>query len=61
MRLPQSKRLRFTLAVIIANFIIFGWGIYHGANLESLGSGLAFINSPLFMYILGDSYRPSKK
>lgn len=60
MRLPQSKRLRFSVAVIIANFIIFGFGIYHGTDLGDLGVGLAMINSPLYAYTLGDSYRASK-
>ena len=60
LRLPQSKRLRFSVAVIIANFLIFGFGIYHGTDLGDLGVGLAMINSPLYAYILGDTYRASK-
>ena len=60
MKLPQSKRLRFSIAVIVANFMLFSFGVYHGADLGDLGVGLAMINSPLYAYILGDTYRASK-
>jgi len=59
MKLPKSKRLRFSTAVIVANFIIGGFGIYHNADLQALGIFLALSNSPLYVYILGDSFRPS--
>ena len=60
MRVPNSKRLRITIAGLIANFLIGGFGIYHGADLSALGTFLALANSPLYVYILGDSFRPSK-
>ena len=59
MKLPKSKRLRFSIAVIIANFIIGVIGILYGANLLTLGAFLSLSNSPLYIYVLGDSYRPS--
>jgi hypothetical protein len=59
MKLPKSKRLRFSIAVIIANFIIGFFGIIKGADLTALGTFLALSNTPLYAYILGDSFRPS--
>jgi len=61
MKLPKSKRLRFSIIVIIANFIIGIIGIKYGADLSALGTFLLLANSPLYVYILGDSYRPSIK
>ena len=60
LRLPQSKRLRFTVAVIVCNFIAVGFGIYHNADLQALGVCLALINTPLYAYVLGDTIRPSR-
>jgi len=60
MRIPQSKRLRITIAGLIANFVIGAFGIYFNADLAALGTFLALANSPLYVYILGDSFRPSQ-
>ena len=57
--LPKSKRLRFSVAVIIANFAIGVYGILKGADLSALGSFLALSNTPLYAYILGDTFRKS--
>ena len=59
MKLPKSKRLRFTIAIIVVNFLIGIYGISQGADLTELGTFLALSNTPLYVYILGDSYRPS--
>ncbi len=59
MRLPKSKRLRFCIAVIIVNFIMGIVGMLFGINLLTLGGFLSLSNSPLYVYVLGDSYRPS--
>ena len=58
-KLPASKRLRFSVAVIIANFVMGVFGIYYGADLGDLGMFLALSNTPLYVYILGDTFRPS--
>lgn len=55
----KSTRLKFSQYVITANFIVFCFGIYHGADLSDLGTGLAMINTPLVAYVLGRSYRGS--
>jgi hypothetical protein len=60
-KIPASKRLRFSIAVIIANFVMGVFGIYYGADLGDLGMFLALSNTPLYVYILGDTYRPSRK
>ncbi len=60
-KLPASKRLRFSVAVIIANFVMGVFGIYYVADLGDLGMFLALSNTPLYVYILGDTYRPSRK
>jgi hypothetical protein len=61
MTFPKSKRLRFSIAMIVLNFVIGIYGIHKGADLSALGSFLALANSPLYAYILGDSLRPSKE
>ena len=60
MKFTKSKRYKFAIGVLIANFIMFGFGILKGADLQSLGIGLAGVNTPLIFYILGETYRPSK-
>ena len=57
--MTKSKRFRLTIIVLVANFAIFMYGIYKGADLSSLGTGLSLLNTPLYAYILGESYRPS--
>jgi hypothetical protein len=59
MTIPKSKRLRFAICVIVANFLIGILGICKGADLTALGTFLALSNTPLYVYILGDSFRPS--
>ena len=61
MKITQSKRLRFSALAMIANYIIFAFGIHRGADLSALGAGLALINTPLFAYVMGDTIRASKK
>jgi hypothetical protein len=56
----KLKRFKFSIIVIIANFIIGAFGIYHTADLTALGTFLALSNTPLYAYILGDSFRPSE-
>tara|TARA_R110000824_G_scaffold252912_2_gene441753 strand:+ start:985 stop:1221 length:237 start_codon:yes stop_codon:yes gene_type:complete len=57
--MTKSKRFRITIAVLVANFAIFMYGIFKGADLSALGTGLSLLNAPLYAYILGESYRPS--
>ena len=57
----KSKRLRFTIAVIIVNYVIGFYAIKHGVDLAALGTFLALVNTPLYAYIMGESYRPSNK
>ena len=59
MNVPKSKRLRFSIAVIIANFAIGAFGIIKGSDLAALGTFLALSNTPLYAYILGDTIRKS--
>lgn len=59
MKLPKSKRLRFSIWVIVANFAIGALGILKSADLTALGTFLALSNTPLYAYILGDTFRAS--
>ena len=59
MRLPKSKRLRFAAIGLGINFLTVWGGMYFNAELVALGTCLLMINSPLYVYILGDSFRPS--
>lgn len=53
----DSTRLRFSVWVIIANFIIGIVGIFLGSDLTALGVFLAMSNTPLYAYILGRTFR----
>jgi hypothetical protein len=59
MNIPKSKRLRFSAIVIAANFIIGCLGIIYESDLTALGTFLALANTPLYAYILGDTFRAS--
>lgn len=55
----KSKRLRTMTVCIGVNFLLFGFGIYKGVDLQALGIGLAALNGPLYMYLWGETSRPS--
>jgi hypothetical protein len=55
-----SKRLKFSICVIVANFIIGIIGMFLGADLTALGVFLSLSNAPLYVYILGESLRPTQ-
>lgn len=58
---PNShSRLKITLGCLIANYIIVLIGMFKGVDLSDLGIGLAALNGPLYVYIYGQSVRPSK-
>jgi hypothetical protein len=59
MKIPQSKRLRFSVIVIAANFILGIVGIIQATDLAALGTFLALANTPLYAYVLGDTIRKS--
>lgn len=59
--MTKHKRLKFAIYTMIANFIIFGLGIFMGTDLAALGTGLALINAPAYSYIFGETIRPSIK
>jgi hypothetical protein len=55
----KNKRFKFSIWVIVANFMIGMFGIWHGADLTALGVFLALSNTPLYAFVLGDTFRPS--
>lgn len=55
----KSTRLRFSLYVIGINFILGIIGMIVGTDLTSLGVFLSLSNTPLYVYVLGASFRPS--
>jgi hypothetical protein len=59
--MTKSKRLKFTIFAVIVNFILAIYGINKGVDLTALGTFLALVNTPLYAYILGESFRPSKQ
>jgi|TARA_R100001530_G_scaffold17055_1_gene14833 hypothetical protein len=59
MKLSHSKRFWITIGALVVNFTIGIIGVYNDSDILALGEYLALANTPLFMYILGDSYRPS--
>ena len=58
-KITKSKRLGTSGMVLIANFVIFLYGISKGADLQGLGTGLAMLNAPLYVYLWGETSRPS--
>ena len=60
-KLPKSKRLRIVITALVLNFIIFGFGVFKGADLSDLGIGLAALNAPLYAYVLSETWKPSKQ
>lgn len=58
---PNNKtRVKITIACLAANFLIAAYGVHKGTDMSDLGTGLAMLNGPLYIYILGESIRPSK-
>jgi hypothetical protein len=58
---PNGKtRAKLTVCCLIANFALAGLGIIMKSSITDLGTGLALLNSPLYVYILAQSIRPSK-
>lgn len=55
----SSTRLRFSVWVIIANFIMGIVGMILGTDLTALGVFLGLANTPLYAYILGRTFRGS--
>jgi hypothetical protein len=55
----DNKRLKIALFTLGLNFIVFILGVTMKSDLSDLGTGLALLNSPVLMYILGDSIRRS--
>ncbi len=61
MKIPKSRRFRVAVSSLAINFLIFILGIYKGVDLSDLGIGLAALNSPVYVYIFGETNRPSEK
>jgi len=57
----KSKRLNTSTIVLACNFLIFVYGISQGSDLQNLGTGLAMLNAPLYVYLWGETSRPSGK
>lgn len=57
--LPKSKRFRFAFYAFHVYIIIGVVAMYKQADLVSLGTYLLMITTPVALYILGDTFRPS--
>ena len=61
MKITKSKRLKIVLGALIANFIIVIIAmIIGGVDLTALGTCLSLINTPLYIYVLGETFRKSE-
>jgi len=58
--MSNSKRLKFSITIIAINFLFGVYGIHAKIDLTDLGTFLAMVNTPLYAYIFGETYRPSK-
>jgi len=58
---PNGKsRAKLTILCLATNYLIVVVGLFLKSDISDLGTGLALLNSPLYIYILGQSIRPSK-
>ncbi len=57
--IAKSKRLRAITICLATNFALFFFGILKGVDLAALGAGLALLNAPLYVYLWGETNRPS--
>lgn len=55
----RSKRQKAMAYCLAANFAIFIFGLFKGADLTALGTGLAALNAPLYMYMWAETSRKS--
>lgn len=53
----QSTRLKFSIYVIIINFLFGLAGIWFKVDLVALGTFLSMSNAPLYVYVLGRTIR----
>jgi hypothetical protein len=59
--IPNGRtRAKLTVVCLTANFLIAILGLILKSDMSDLGTGLSLLNSPLYIYILGQSIRPSK-
>jgi len=58
--ITPRTRLKFSVAVIIVNFVLGIIGMILGADLTALGVFLAMSNTPLYVYVLGESLKPTQ-
>lgn len=60
MRIPQSKRLRFAIIITAINFAIgIATLLIDPTALVAMGTFLLMSNSPFYIYIFGETFRPS--
>ena len=58
---PNGRtRAKITIVCLGINFAVVILGLFLKSDISDLGTGLALINGPLYVYILGQSIRPSK-
>ena len=55
----KHTRMSITLGCLVLNYLIVMFGIFQGSDLSDLGTGLALLNAPLYVYVIGQSIRPS--
>ena len=58
--ITPRTRLKFSIGVITVNFVLGVVGMLLGADLTALGVFLAMANMPLYTYVLGESFSPTK-
>lgn len=58
--ITPRTRLKFSIGVIVANFILGIICMLIGGDLTALGVFLAMANSPLYVYVLGQSFAPTQ-
>ena len=58
-KLTKSKRFWFAFIVFLVDMVAFVLGVKWGSDPIALGTGITMISAPLFVYIIGETVRPS--
>lgn len=53
--------MKIAMMAMAINYALFLYGMNQGADLTSLGTGLTMVNIPLMSWILGETFRPTRK
>tara|TARA_R100000995_G_scaffold66643_2_gene35404 strand:- start:4338 stop:4571 length:234 start_codon:yes stop_codon:yes gene_type:complete len=60
-KLTKSKRFWFSVFAFIVNALMFSILVIKDNDPVSVGTGLSMLNTPVYVYVFGESWKPSSK